>query len=416
MIKQLKRFIPKSIKQWLVLKLTKIQSPVLGVGEDIRIVGHAAISISQKRALVAYITAPFRLGPDDPRNLEFSNIGIGRSIVRALNELDYVVDVVEYSDKRFMPRNDYDLFIGHTGRNFQRIAGRLKPGTVKIYFSSGPYWRFWNEQEVKRIESLRQRRQVKYPFERIIKESEEWANENADAIICLGNDYARQSYSRFPKVFNLNNASYYDDRYDWTKKDFTSARKNFLFFSGPGNVHKGLDLLLEAFIGLGAHLYICQRINPDFLKIYRNELTVAPNIHLVGVIPMRSRQFYELVDRCAFIINPSCAEGQPGGVVECMHQGLIPVVSRETNIDTGDYGITFQDCSVGEIVETVRDLSGRSPEWCAEMSRKTRRVAVSEFSASLFLRNIKDIIRSRVAGIISGPLEPERDGWNTWKG
>ncbi len=379
------------------MRLTKIQSPVLGSDEDIPIVGCAAISARQRRALLFYITAPFRLWPDDPRNLEFSNIGIGRSIVSALNELGYVVDVVEYSDKKFTPHNDYDLFIGHTGLNFQRVAVRLKPDTVKIYFSTGPYWKFWNEQEVKRIESLRKRRRVNYSFERIIRASEEWANENADAIICLGNNYVRQSYKKFPKIFNLNNASYYDDHYDRVKKDFAAARKNFLFFSGPGNVHKGLDLLLEVFPGLDAHLYICQRINPKFFKIYRNELTTAPSTRLIGEIPMRSRQFYEFVDRCAFIISPSCAEGQPGGVVECMHQGLIPVVSKETNIDTGDYGITLKDCSIEEIAETVRGLSGSPPEWCAEMSRKTRRIAASEFSAGLFLRNIRDIIQHQAA-------------------
>lgn len=397
MIGLIKRLLPASIKLWIVLRLTKIQSPVLGMGEGRAVSKRAVTTVRPRRALLSYLTASFRLWPDDPRNLEFSNIGIGRSIVCALNELGYVVDVVEYSDRKFVPRRDYDLFIGHAGWNFEKIAGLLKPDTVKIYFSTGPSWMFWNEQEMKRIEVLCQRRKVKYPFERIIKVSEEWANEHADAIICLGNDRACQSYGKFPKVFNLNNASYYDDHYDRAKKDFAAARRNFLFFSGPGNVHKGLDLLLEAFTGLDAHLYICQRINPHFFEIYRNELTADPNIHLVGEIPMRSRQFYELVDRCAFIISPSCAEGQPGGVVECMHQGLIPVVSKETNIDTGDYGITLKDCSIEKIIETVRDLSGRSPGWCLEASRKTRGMATSEFSASVFLKNMKGLIQCCIA-------------------
>jgi len=34
-----------------------------------------------KRGLVSYITSPFRLSPDDHRNVQFSNIGIGRTIV-----------------------------------------------------------------------------------------------------------------------------------------------------------------------------------------------------------------------------------------------------------------------------------------------------------------------------------------------
>jgi len=104
------------------------------------------------------------------------------------------------------------------------------------------------------------------PYDRWIQDCEEYANESADGIICLGNIVARDSYSKFPLVINLNNAAYHDTRYERTKKDFNRGRNNFLFFSGSGNVHKGLDLLLEAFSQLPAHLYICQYISPDFPK------------------------------------------------------------------------------------------------------------------------------------------------------
>lgn len=395
-INWIKRFIPNPVKLWLVLRLTKIHSPLIGLGEDPTVTKKSETTGRFKRALVSYITAPFRLWPDDPRNMEFSNIGIGRSIVYALNELGYVVDVVEYSDRKFVPHREYDLFIGHAGQNFETIAKRLKTETTRIYFSTGPYWKFSNDQEITRVIALRQRRNVGYPFERIIKASEEWANKNADAIICLGNDHARQSYDRFPAVFNLNNASYYDSHYDYLKKDFASARHNFLFFSGPGNVHKGLDLLLEVFPGLDAHLYICQCINPVFHRIYRRELESTANVHLVGEVPFRSSQFYELAERCAFVINPSCAEGQPGGVVECMHQGLIPVVSKESNIETSDYGFVLETCSIPEIAKAIRDLSGSPPERCAEISRKIRMVTMEKFSATFFVQNLKKIIQEAV--------------------
>jgi len=75
-----------------------------------------------------------------------------------------------------------------------------------------------------------------------------------------------------------------------------------------------------------------------------------------------------------------------------MHQGLIPVVSQESNIDTSDFGITLDTCSIEEIAEVVRDLSQRSPEWCQEMSRRTREVALKEYSVDSFLRNMREAI------------------------
>ncbi|OGF61544.1 MAG: hypothetical protein A2Y62_01830 [Candidatus Fischerbacteria bacterium RBG_13_37_8] len=192
----------------------------------------------------------------------------------------------------------------------------------------------------------------------------------------------------------MNNASYSDNYYENSKKDFDKARRNFLFFSGPGNVHKGLDLLLEVFVRASANLYICQNIRSDFFKVYKNELENYNNIHVIGSIPLRSSIFYQLIDKCAFIIHPSCAEGQPGSVVECMHQGLIPVVSQESNIDTEDFGITLKSCSIKEIIDVVEDLSHQSVAWCEMKSRLTRIAALKKFSEEIFLLNMKNAIQN----------------------
>jgi glycosyltransferase involved in cell wall biosynthesis len=124
------------------------------------------------------------------------------------------------------------------------------------------------------------------------------------------------------------------------QKDFESARRHFLFFSGPGNVHKGLDLLLEAFQGTELQLHVCQAIEPAFARAFRVELR-APNVHLHGVVPMRSSRFLGLARRCDWVILPTCAEGQPGSVIECMAHGLIPILSSAANIDVGNLGVVI---------------------------------------------------------------------------
>lgn len=387
------RRIPGSVRR--ISKLVFLRqkfhhTPVYGLW---RLQQGSEVTKATKRALLSYITLPFRLRANDPLNIQFSNIGIARSIVCVLNELGYIVDVVEYTDTKFIPCRNYHLFIGHGAYNFEGITSKLWPDTVKIYFSAGSYWKFNNEQEMARIAAMRARRGIDYPYERL-DISEEWACSNADVIIALGNDFIRETYGKFPHVITLNNAAYYDNHYEQQRKDFASAKRNFLFFSGGGNVHKGLDILLEAFVQADAHLYICQDINPDFYKAYKHELKNFPNVHLIEWVAMRSPQFYEIVDKCGFLIYPSCADGSPGAVVECMHQGLIPVLSRETGIGTGDYGITLDTCSIDEIVKLVRDLSRRPPRWCEQMSQGTRKVAVTEFSKTAFLGNMKNAIQA----------------------
>lgn len=387
-----RRKVPRGIKDWVRSRWRSHPTPIYDIGEPLPR-GHLKVTGQPRRALLSYITMPFRLSPDDPRGLQFSNLGIARSIVRALNELGYIVDIVEYTNTKFLPHRHYDLFVGHGGYNFERIAHNLWPDTVKIYFSTGCYWRFHNERELARFADLKRRRGVSLRPDRLITASEEWANGNTNGIICLGNEFVTATYSKFPIVLNLNNAAYPDDHYDIAIKDFAFARQNFLFFAGAGNVHKGLDRLLEVFPRVNAHLWICQDIRPDFYEVYEHELEDYPNIHLVRSVPMRSAQFYYLVDRCAFMIHLSCAEGQPGTVVECMHQGLIPIVSRESNIDTSDYGITLNTSSIEEITEVVQNLLQRPPEWCEEMSWRTRRIAVMEFSEAAFLENMRNAIQ-----------------------
>ena len=51
----------------------------------------------------------------------------------------------------------------------------------------------------------------------------------------------------------------------------------------------------------------------------------------------------------------SCAEG---GVVTCLHAGLIPIVSRDTSVDVNDdYGMVFEYSTIEEIKESVQNLS-----------------------------------------------------------
>jgi hypothetical protein len=76
-----------------------------------------------------------------------------------------------------------------------------------------------------------------------------------------------------------------------------------------------------------------------------------------------------------------------------MHQGLIPVVSRETDIDTNEFGITLESCSIEVLVAVVKDLSERTSEWCAEMSKRTRKAALADFSEITFLQNMRAAIK-----------------------
>lgn len=380
------RRLPQSISFRLQFKLRGHLPPVYNCDSQKK-------TSRRKKALLSYITTPFRLPSDHPNSILFSNNGIARGLVTVLNEFGYSVDVIEYTDTVFRPKCDYQFFIGHLGNNYKSLTDKLPQSIPKLYFATTPHWKVSNEAETQRFDQIEERRGMRLQPDRIISFSEDAAYEIADSIICLGNESACESYSQFAQVQHLNNASYFDEHYTQTPKDFEAGRDNFLFFSGPGNVHKGLDLLLEVFSRAKAHLYICQIIEPEFFDLYRHELTELANIHTLGHVLMRSPQFYDLIDRCNFAILPSCGEGQPGSIVECMHQGLIPIVSRECHIDTKDYGITLPASTIEEIADTVEEMRQQPLKQLKQMSNLTYQAAITDFSEVAFLQNMHTILK-----------------------
>lgn len=341
----------------------------------------------RKKALVSYLTSPFSKSNE---KIRFSNNGIALSVPQALNELGYSVDIVDWDNMEFIPKIKYDLFFGHTGKNFKNIYHHLYKNTVVICFSPGDYWEFANSQEKKRFFNLSVRHNETIPFDRyhFDYELEEFSYKVANGIICLGDESVLEPYSKFPLVLNLNNASFQDDHYNKKNRKFDEVSNNFLFFGGGGNVHKGLDLLLDAFAESDKHLYICTILEPEFKRLFRNELK-RPNVHYEGWVKQRSKKFYQIMENCAFIIFPSCSEGSAGSVVECMNQGLIPIVSRETRIDVSDFGVFLNDCTVEEIVKIINDVSNKPLSWLKEKSKLTRMAAITEYSEEKFLKNMK---------------------------
>lgn len=194
--------LPKKILKEIYLFLCKFRDRkiIYDYKEYLKNVG------GPKRALLSYLVGPLQHSQNRRDKTIFSNLGIAQYIPRALNELGYIVDIVNYDNAKFVPESEYDLFIGHTGYNFENIDSKLPLDTCRIYFSTGIYWKVFNEKEKERFEALYQRRMVRLRYDRFISMSEEYANSHSAGIICLGNESARETYKNFRLAININNA------------------------------------------------------------------------------------------------------------------------------------------------------------------------------------------------------------------
>ena len=365
-----------------------------------------APSPPHKRALVSYLAQPFYAPPDALGRASHSNALQAVAMAQALNRLGYSVDVVDWKDRAFTPARRYDLFLGMQD-NFYRLSSLLPKETLRVYYATGAHWAFQETAEDARVAALRARRGVHLPLPRRLP-ANTWI-EQADAVIVIGNGFTASTYhAHHPLVLPIDNTILPMAPPD-EGKDLAEARRHFLLFAGTGLLHKGLDLLLEAFAGLpDLHLWVCGALHTAeeraFIGAYPRELFELPNVHPIGWVDPHAERFRRLTSRCAFTVLASCSEGMAGGVLACMGQGLIPIVTRESGIDTDGIGLLLEGADVQGIRETLRQAANLPLPEIAERAEGTLAVAHSRYAPETYAQNIERVLgqifaRRNMAGV-----------------
>jgi len=132
-----------------------------------------------------------------------------------------------------------------------------------------------------------------------------------------------------------------------------------------GQVHRGLDLVLDVFSKLDQKVYILSAFEKekDFVALYAKELYETPNVIPVGYVPLDTREFFNVVTQCDFVILPSCSEGQSSSVVNLMAYGLIPVIPENVGIpNTAEVGIKIDTLDEAGVHAAVTRAVGLSEE------------------------------------------------------
>jgi glycosyltransferase involved in cell wall biosynthesis len=181
-------------------------------------------------------------------------------------------------------------------------------------------------------------------------------------------------------------------------KDVDAARRSFIWLGGRGLVHKGLDLVLEAFAGLpDLALTVCGpvRDEPEFERAFADELYRRPNIRTAGWVDLSGPRFLEIARSSIGIVYPSCAEACAGSVVNAMHAGLIPIVSRESGVEVSDAcGLVLDRCTVAEIRERVRGLAEQPPAVLRDQTRRAWEFARATHTRERFAQTFREAVQS----------------------
>jgi hypothetical protein len=335
---------------------------VLTSAREINSLDKRFVSLKPNRAsrgnvLLCYENKGFFLKSGERIPNDHTNRWEAVQIAQTFLDRGYRVDVISENNDWFVPAKHYSFFVGNR-INFDRIADSINHDCVKILHIDTAHWLVNNSGEHQRLLKLQRRKGVTLPTRRSLKPN--LAIEHADYATILGNEFTISTYAYANKpLYRLPISS--ATLYPWPDaKDFEACRNHYLWLGGYGLVHKGLDLVLEAFTQMpDHHLTVCGPIHEesDFANAYEKELYRTPNIHTVGWIDLESPEFLEIRRRCIALIYPSCSEGQCGGVVTCLQAGLIPIISYESGVDVDGFGVILKTCSTDTIKNSVRIMS-----------------------------------------------------------
>lgn len=310
-----------------------------------------------KTALLSYLKTVFE-NSESKKDLRHTNRYTTFLIAKILSELEYNVDVIDCGDEFSDDFSRYCLVIG-LGKSLDYVLeNRINSELTKvIWFGTGCNPLFSNIVTLKRVDDFyKLTNKLLLSSSRYIKQDWPLQHEFADWIILHGSDFAKQTYQS-KNISAINAPVFINHSITRTDIEWNTARKNYLWFGVGGLIHKGLDLLIEAFKEIkDCNLHICGNleIEPDFYNYYKQLIDLSENLHYHGFVDVSSEKFKTVLSTNAFVIFPSASEGNSPSVITCMaNGGLIPIVSKNADVKLYDYGITIEDLSVEEVSKAI---------------------------------------------------------------
>ena len=282
-------------------------------------------------------------------------------IVRILNTLGFVVDVIDRGALNFKPDDKYDLFIGiaagDSGRHYKKYA-ELLPSAIKVALCAGPEPKLSAQLTREQYARFNLRYKSNLPTMREPTIDFDSFAKSSDALLVIGEkgQFCYESYQRHNMpVYNYLPGCSSEIRFlhHWVSM---RDRTKFICFSGDGFICKGVDLVVEAF---SKHpelsVYIC---GPDteqgFFDVLGETIKTSKNIFYEGFVEVGGKRFEELVSSCSFVISNSSSEGCATSVATMMSAGLVPVLNYETGINIDNCGVYINNVKGGDRVFSTK--------------------------------------------------------------
>ncbi len=371
----------KQKNKQLIKKIFNIIDPIENINLD--------LIKEQKKCLISYITINFHYNLEK-QQVPSTNILEVNQIIKAFIDLNYSIDIVDCLDENAFEKLEdkkYDVIFGF-GEVFHKMTAK-HPDAKKILYVTEHHPDFSRIKETERVEYFFERHRKKVKLSRSDKYYKNSYFNYIDDAIILGElfPYASSDFN----IHSLNPTGFFNPNYRYTDRNLESSKNNFLWFGSDGAIHKGLDLLIDIFSKRDdINLHICGLHTKD-RKNFKN--FKRKNIYDYGRIDVQGDQFLELVNKCSFVLLPSCAEGMSTSVLTCMRHSMIPIVMRDTGFNKlEDMVFLLDDYKLAYLEKKLEKIRQTDNDTIHEIHKKIYSFANKEFTLEKFSSNFAKIM------------------------
>lgn len=345
-----------------------------------------------KHVLISYITAPFY----SENGFTHQNYLTAHIIAESFSAMGYNVDVFDYKDpieKRF---DKYDVIFGF-GEGLERSFYNSNRNIPRIYFVTGAHHYLHNAMSLRSVKDFYELSGLWLANEaHVLSDCSYYSLFNADFAIILANGFVLEDFqSRYDhKVYPLNN-NIINAFSEFKPKEITSRNHNFLYLSGAKQITKGLHFVLElARIRKDLNFYIVVPVINEVLEECYKDV-FQENVILHKNIKMNSDEMKQIVENCSYSLAPSYVDGMPGGTIEPMSAGLIPIVSKYCGFSRESFIFEMETLSVEGLHDKINEVLSLDDQTYKNYSDAVKSYACVRFSAAEIKKEFMGLLKAK---------------------
>lgn len=358
------------------------------------------INSQQKKVLFSYLS----LEKIDLKKISHANYMHFYQMLKCFIDLGYCIDVCACDDTlayELLKNRRYHIVIGQ-GKIFKEMC-KEQHDSQKIIFVTENNPMIAREKYAERISYFEQRHpNIDYQSSIMRNGYNGYIDEEmfrlADFAIIMNSEYNTNSMRHyFEYVYTINSNALFNTSYIFDKaflKDSIEQTKyNFLWFGSVGLIHKGVDVLIDAFKDM-------PNFSIDFYGLDSRERVLFDKLKVqntidCGRVNVQDIAFVEkIVNKHCFIIFPSCSEGMSTAVATCMAHGLIPILTKESGFNSCECILELKGWRIEDIKDALKEATSLRNEDILTLRENCYRYARTNFSLENFTNTFREIMKS----------------------